>query len=170
MIKGKKTGPLSYTKRYLTPEAMWREYNALIACKGEDVQVVLRIDAEKSRICFEFDFNAIPLNHFSSMDAPLFISLLPCIARAIQGCHKKGWVHGDIKPSNILYLKENGGIRLIDFGASYPIGTSRNALKTWQLTPSLASPAQRSGDGFVEPNDDWYALNKLTEQVRSFLK
>lgn len=55
----------------------------------------------------------------------------------IQGCmdiHKSGYIHGDLKPSNILFT--NGCIKICDFGVSIPIGTSQ----TFNGSYHFASP------------------------------
>lgn len=155
----------SYSKRYQCKEAMTREWAALEQCKGRHIQRALSVDEEALSICFEFDQKAKALTEFADSDLPLFIALYPNIVRAIAHCHNQGWVHGDIKPSNILYLGKEQNIRLIDFGASYPIGTCRATLSTWQLTPTFASVNQRAGVGLVEAADDWFALQKIIEQI-----
>lgn len=39
------------------------------------------------------------------------------LVRAAQGIHERGWIHRDIRPSNVLFKKENNNeICLVDFG------------------------------------------------------
>ena len=40
------------------------------------------------------------------------------VLEAIQYCHSKGVIHGDIKEENILVDANTGDIKLIDFGAA----------------------------------------------------
>lgn len=164
-----KDGFSRYIKHFQCEALMWREWRALASCKGMYVQRALFLDVQMRKIGFEFDKEALPLSCFSHEDLPLFVSLLPSISKAIQHCHDKGWVHGDIKPSNILYIKKQKRVRLIDFGASYPVGTCRQSLQDWQLTPFFASPGQRSGEGRVEVEDDWFALQKIIEQISALV-
>lgn len=95
----------------------------------------------------------------------LFMACIPYIVRAIEHVHQAGWVHGDIKPSNILYLPQFGSIKLIDFGAAWPAGTPLSQLNEWQLTLGFSRRSKQQGVGNVEPSDDWYALAKWLEQI-----
>jgi serine/threonine protein kinase len=43
--------------------------------------------------------------------------ILACIFSGLDEIHKKGFTHGDIKPTNIMFTKE-GYLQLNDFGCS----------------------------------------------------
>ncbi|AZL84507.1 protein kinase [Aliivibrio salmonicida] len=152
-------------KHYINSKDMEREWEAVNECAGLYVQKPLSLDVMNSVIYFEYDSTAKPLSSFDKNNAKQFLWILPKIIRAIKHCHDKGWVHGDIKPSNILFIPALTSIRLIDFGASYRIGTSRKTLSCWQATPSFASPSQLQGKGLVKKEDDWYALTKIIDQL-----
>jgi len=152
-------------KHYANQEEMEREWTAVNECAGFYVQKTVTLDKTNSVIYFEYDSAAKPLSTFGKKDAEQFVWVLPKIIKAIKYCHDKGWVHGDIKPSNILFIPAFDSIRLIDFGASYRIGTVRKTLSCWQATPSFASPSQLQGKGLVKKEDDWYALVKIIDQL-----
>jgi len=158
----------TYVKHYASPEAMWREWQALKACRGVGVQRVHAVDTDRQALMLEFDSSAMPLSEFDEADLALFVAVLPALVSVIQHCHARGWVHGDIKPSNIVYVPTTQTIRLIDFGASYRIGTSREALSEWQVTPMFATGQQVRGEGLVQTGDDWYALINIIDQVMPF--
>ncbi|MGR5060082.1 protein kinase domain-containing protein [Vibrio rotiferianus] len=157
-----------YTKHFDSVESLQREWVALQECQGAQIQKVVDVDWSKLQLTLEFDQSAIPLIAFEPKDLALFASLLPSVVQAIKHCHRKGWVHGDIKPSNLLYVPQLQHIRLIDFGASCRTGTSREALSEWQATPTFASPNQKGGEGLVETGDDWFSLIKIIDQVMSY--
>ncbi|MEZ9209650.1 protein kinase family protein [Vibrio splendidus] len=144
-----------------------RELEALDSCKGLYVQELIRVDPNNQRLYFKYYQHAMSLDRFGIMQVELFILLIPAVIRAIAHCHQNGWVHGDVKPANILYLPETGSIRLIDFGASFPLGISRTEIDKWQLSQQYASRNQLEGVGYVEGKDDWFALLVMIKQVIS---
>lgn len=152
-------------KRYRLAEDMWREWQALQDCRGFRIQEVLTVDEQKLELHFVFDPQARNLCSFKHYEEKLFIRVLPEVLRAIRHCHTNGWVHGDIKPSNILFIPQTCSVRLVDFGASQSIGTNRSLLKRWQVTPQFASEEQNLGIGFVQPKEDWLAIMNVITQV-----
>ncbi len=153
-----------YVKYFDSNERLFREWAALNECKGLRVQKGYQIDTVKKCIKLEFCIRDKPLLDFDSANRKLFVKLIPKIISAIEHCHSLGWIHGDIKPSNIIYTSFNEDIRLIDFGASQRIGTDRNNLDNWQCTPSFASHNIKMGIGKYLPTDDWTSLIKLIDQ------
>lgn len=79
--------------------------------------------------------------------------VMAVLLNALAYVHRKGFLHRDIKPDNIL-LEENGSPVLIDFGASRPMDQGNN---TVVLTPSYSPVEQRRGIG-EGPYTDVYAL------------
>jgi len=59
-------------------------------------------------------------------------------AIALGVMHRAGYVHADIKPSNIL-VTEKDMVKIIDFGQSCPIGTKKQRI---QGTPDYIAPEQ----------------------------
>ena len=60
------------------------------------------------------------------------------VAEGLQAMHSRGFVHADIKPNNIL-LPTGGGLKIIDFGQSCPIGQVKKRI---QGTPDYIAPEQ----------------------------
>lgn len=60
------------------------------------------------------------------------------IARGLAHMHSKGFVHADIKPSNIL-VNEQDEVKIIDLGQGCPIGTVKKRI---QGTPGYMAPEQ----------------------------
>jgi serine/threonine-protein kinase len=59
-------------------------------------------------------------------------------AEGLHAMHLAGFVHADIKPNNIL-LTRDGGLKIIDFGQSCPIGHVKQRI---QGTPDYMAPEQ----------------------------
>ncbi|WP_349814311.1 protein kinase family protein [Vibrio gigantis] len=84
---------------------------------------------------------------------------------AINQIHKLGFVHGDLKPSNIV-ISQQGQAHLIDFGSVTKIGTEREKLRFDSCTPRYSRE-----HAITSKLDDWFALAVILEElsdVRSF--
>jgi tetratricopeptide (TPR) repeat protein len=83
---------------------------------------------------------------------------LGLIVDALRYAHAKGYVHRDIKASNVLF-DDRGAPYLIDFGIAGAPGK-----KTSGGSPIAQSPQQRAGEPPV-PADDIYALGVLFHEI-----
>ncbi|MGF1767680.1 phosphotransferase [Enterovibrio makurazakiensis] len=142
-----------------------REWEALSACKGAGVQKALALYPTTRFIALEYYPDMVPLIDMNPYQAETFTLLLPGILKALCHCHQAGWIHGDIKPSNVLWNQIDNRVCLIDFGAAMPIGLSRKKLNTWHMSKGFSSEAQAQGEGIVEASDDWYALIRWLRQM-----
>jgi serine/threonine protein kinase/tetratricopeptide (TPR) repeat protein len=96
------------------------------------------------------------------------LQLFRLVCEAVQYAHGRAVIHRDLKPSNIL-VKEDGSVRLLDFGISKQlkgsdgiIDQTRTAVRL--LTPSYAAPEQIRGEP-VGTRGDVYSLGIILYEL-----
>jgi formylglycine-generating enzyme required for sulfatase activity/serine/threonine protein kinase len=92
-----------------------------------------------------------------TMDEGLILGVFLPILEGLAALHRAEFIHRDIKPGNI-YLREEGGPMLIDFGAvRQAVGVHSQSL-TSVVTPGYAPIEQYSSEGRQGPWTDLYAV------------
>lgn len=81
---------------------------------------------------------------------------------AVEYLHKRGMVHNDIKPDNILVSYSSNTLRLIDFGLAD--SDAEYAMRTLGYTLRYASPELRDR-GEVDARSDIYSLGVVMSEV-----
>lgn len=110
-----------------------------------------------------------PLDDLLERDQPLPIEtcqqIIWEISSALAHAHKRGVVHRDVKPANII-IDENGRALVTDFGISKAIDSATQMTATGQVigTPHYMSPEQTKGTP-VDGRSDQYSTAVMAYQM-----
>ena len=85
------------------------------------------------------------------------------IAKALEHAHSRGIVHRDIKPHNIMVLK-NGSVKVTDFGIARIMSKSNTLTKEALGSVHYISPEQAKG-GRVDARSDLYSLGVVMYEM-----
>lgn len=104
------------------------------------------------------------LGEFLREDPPLSLRkrVMGQILDAVGYLHRKGVIHNDLKPDNILITNADNDVRIIDFGLSD--NDAYFLVKTLGCTPRYASP-ELLGREPLDSRSDIYSLGLLMKQV-----
>ncbi|MGW8378025.1 serine/threonine-protein kinase [Streptomyces sp. ODS28] len=95
------------------------------------------------------------------------VRVLRGVASGLAHLHGRGWVHGDLKPANVL-LTDDGHVWLADFGLTAELdGTHAYVLPLGSLdhVPPEWWSERRGGRSVVRPSADVWAFGVLAHQV-----
>jgi Nif-specific regulatory protein len=100
------------------------------------------------------------LNNRTIAEAEAII-VLKELAGILSYIHRKGVVHADLKPSNVII---NGdAVKLLDLGLAVRSGSTISGTMTG--TPAYASPEVLSGSGLITQASDIYSLGLLVYEM-----
>ena len=87
------------------------------------------------------------------------------VAAALDFAHRRGVIHRDVKPGNVL-INNSGQVKVADFGIARAIGTSEDLTQTGSVmgTATYFSPEQAQGYG-VDPRSDVYSLGVVLYEM-----
>src|SRR5690606_23441356 len=87
------------------------------------------------------------------------LNVIKDVAKALDYAGKKGYVHRDVKPENIMLHDEDSRAVLMDFGIARATDLSSGMTQTGMAigTPHYMSPEQAKGQP-VDPRADIYSL------------
>ncbi|HEV7489230.1 MAG TPA: protein kinase [Rhodanobacteraceae bacterium] len=101
----------------------------------------------------------------NSRPVPFALRVIREIATALDYAHKKGFVHRDVKPDNIL-LRDDGSSALTDFGIARALDPAARMTQTGAVvgTPHYMSPEQARGKS-IDGRSDLYSLGVVLYEL-----
>ena len=85
------------------------------------------------------------------------------IAKGLEHAHSRGIVHRDIKPHNVMVLK-NGSVKVMDFGIARVMSKSNTLTKEALGSVHYISPEQAKG-GYTDNRSDIYSLSVVMYEM-----
>jgi serine/threonine-protein kinase len=141
-------------------EKLIREAQLAVSLAMPGVVRILDADPASGWIAMEWVQAGALSDHISRADvswldpaAGWFAHLAEVVARI----HRRGVVHADLKPANVL-MRPAGRVLVSDFGLALPAGATHLG-----ASEGYVSPQRRAGGG-ATPADDVYALGKVLER------
>jgi len=95
------------------------------------------------------------------------VRILRELADALDFAHRKGVVHRDIKPDNVLIEDGTGRPMLADFGVAKGHAAGQTLTQTGMIvgTPAYMSPEQASGERSIDGRSDLYSLGAIAYEM-----
>jgi serine/threonine-protein kinase len=90
------------------------------------------------------------------------LEVVASVADALEYAHRAGVIHRDVKPANIMLLKQ-GGVKVTDFGIAKAVSSTRTRTGVIIGTPNYMSPEQIMGQR-IDYRTDIFSLGVLFYQ------
>ncbi|WP_339937436.1 protein kinase family protein [Novipirellula rosea] len=101
------------------------------------------------------------LNQQPRKPLPVGLWLVRQVAQALEAMHAGGWVHGDVKPMNVM-VGATGHVTLIDLGFAERVHCSPKRL--FRGTPEYAAPETMTDKMVALPASDIFSLGRILWQ------
>ncbi len=126
------------------------------------VRALARVEGERPAYAMQYidgtDFADLVGRPFEVWAPPLLV-----ILDTLVYWHRKGVVHGDLKPANLL-LDRGGVAYLADFGCAATIGEENEGVRQRGGSAAYVSPEQRANEA-PDPADDVHAIVQVIAEL-----
>ena len=177
--EGKKAAVKVLRAEYLADESMRRRFRregaVLKALDHPAIVRLLELGIEDDGVVFlvtEYVEGETLAERLSrrSLSLPEADALVTALCDGLDAVHQHGVLHGDLKPANVVWPEE-GGPRLVDFGASKILGLDRlTATGEVSGTPAYMAPEVLTGKADVDQRIDVYGLGVVLYEALSARK
>jgi tetratricopeptide (TPR) repeat protein len=107
------------------------------------------------------------LQRSGALSVPETLRILTDIARALAYAHRRGVIHRDVKPENVLISREN--VFLADFGIAKPRDSGEGQYRTTAGlvvgTPAYMAPEQADADPATDHRADIYSFGIVAYEL-----
>jgi len=140
-----------------------REFDVTRAAAGEGIIEAYELCSNDGTVSIVLeDFQATSIAAIAAEARPPLIDSLRIVAQVangLAGVHRNNIVHKDISPGNIVWNRETGVAKLIDFGMSQVLDRALVAAKRFEGTPAYVSPEQTGRmNRVIDCRSDFYSL------------
>ncbi len=140
-----------------------READVLRQLDGAGVPHVVDLSEEPPYLVLE-RIDGADLEHTLSARAfsgTEIATLCAALAEILIAVHARGFLHGDVKPANVI-LRKTGAPVLVDFGSARALVAQGGCdADEWSLTPGYAPPEFQFANGAIGPWSDIYSLGAI---------
>lgn len=99
-----------------------------------------------------------------SQDPTMVADLVDQVASALAFAHRHGIIHGDLKPTNILFDRERNAY-LTDFGITKALGDKDDLREVDEVTSILYLAPEQLLNGSISPQTDIYSLGLIMHEM-----
>lgn len=129
--------------------------------RGPGVVPILDVDPDEGWLAMAWAAGGSLRAHLRAGDDPILRDAerwLVALTSVLADIHREGWVHGDLKPANVLF-DHDGEVWLGDFALARTCGEPATAGSAGYVSPERMSGAA------CDPRDDIFALGKIMLEV-----
>ncbi len=106
------------------------------------------------------------LSRLPRLQIPAVVAIARQVADGLAALHRKGFVHGDLKPDNIQLLPGNG-VRIVDLGSAHRPGENQRLLDKGYIlgTPDYLAPELCAFQPEVNGSSDLFSLGVVLYEM-----